>query len=137
MPPAFQTATAPFVSAPHAGWRSGSLGGRDKRWIDVCAVVLAGTYRWGESAFTRTMRGPLLPVAQTPIICYPLYWLAEAGVSEAVICANSATPAVHGVLGNGDGMSMSLKYFEDDTPRGPAGCAGDATRFSAAQTFVV
>jgi NDP-sugar pyrophosphorylase family protein len=138
MPPASPTDPESQLAPSHESRDvSGTLPARDRVAADVCAVVLAGSYRWGDSAFARILRGPLLPVAQTPIICYPLHWLAKDGVSEAVICANSATPAVQQALGNGDRMSMKLKYFEDDSPRGPAGCARDATRYSAAQTFIV
>jgi NDP-sugar pyrophosphorylase family protein len=137
MPPASPTDAESFVPTRASGDPSDTPPTKDRGAADVCAVVLAGSYRWGESAFTRILRGPLLPVAQTPIICYPLHWLAKDGVSDAVICANSATPAVQRSLGSGDWMSMKLKYFEDDSPRGPAGCARDATRYSAARTFIV
>jgi mannose-1-phosphate guanylyltransferase len=103
----------------------------------VCGIVLAGTHHWGDGVFERVLRGPLLPVAHTPLIQYPLQWLRDAGVSSAVLCANSATPSLRAALGNGSSMGLTLDYFEDQEPRGPAGCARDASRMSAAQTFIV
>lgn len=103
----------------------------------VCGIVLAGSYHWGDTAFEKTFRGPMLPVAQTPIICYPLHWLRSGGVREAVVCANSATEPVRRYLGDGSRMGMDLKYFEDHIPRGPAGCARDATTLSSADLFVI
>ncbi len=103
----------------------------------VCGIVLAGSHHWGDGVFERVLRGPLLPVAQTPLIKYPLQWLHEAGIRAAVLCANSATPSLQTVLGEGDPSHLALSYFEDHEPRGPAGCARDAAVMTDASTFIV
>ena len=103
----------------------------------VCGLVLAGSYHWGDTTFERVFRGPLLPVAQVPIICYPLGWLRNGGVIDARVCANSATVAVRDFLGAGESLGLKLGYYEDHTPRGPAGCARDAALTSDSHTFVV
>jgi len=104
---------------------------------DVCAIVLAGTHQWGDGVFERVLRGPLLPVAHTPLIEYPLQWLRDAGIRTAVLCANSATSALHDALGSGSPESLALRYFEDGEPRGPAGCARDAAVMTDAERFIV
>ena len=103
----------------------------------VCGIVLAGTHHWGDGVFERVLRGPLLPVAQTPLIKYPLQWLHDAGIRAAVLCANSATPSLRDVLGDGDPSHLALSYFEDHEPRGPAGCSRDAAVMTDASTFIV
>jgi NDP-sugar pyrophosphorylase family protein len=103
----------------------------------VCGIVLAGSPRWGDGSFERALRGPLLPVAHAPIIRYPLEWLRNGGVRSAVICANSSTAAVRACFGDGESVGLKLDYVEDAEPRGPAGCAHDAARRSAAHTFIV
>ncbi len=103
----------------------------------VGGIVLAGSHHWGDGVFERVLRGPLLPVAHTPLIHYPLHWLRDAGIRSAVLCANSATPSLRNALGDGTSMELALEYFEDHEPRGPAGCARDAMAMSSAQTFVV
>jgi mannose-1-phosphate guanylyltransferase len=103
----------------------------------VCGIVLAGTHHWGDGVFERVLRGPLLPVAHTPLIKYPLQWLRDAGIRSAVLCANSSTPSLRAVLGDGTAMQIALEYFEDVEPRGPAGCARDAVSMSSARTFIV
>ena len=115
------------------------LGSRDYEapHEQVCGIVLAGSYHWGDDSFGRMLRGPLLPVAQLPLICYPLRWLRTHGVQNVTICANSSTPAVRDYLGAGVSLSMELQYFEDHEPRGPAGCVRDAVHMSSAETFVV
>ncbi len=109
----------------------------DRASHDVCGIVLAGTHHWGDGVFERVLRGPLLPVAHTPLIEYPLQWLRDAGIRTAVLCANSATRSLRAALGGGSPDTLSLQYFEDQEPRGPAGCARDAAVMTAADRFVV
>ena len=105
--------------------------------LDVCGIVLAGSQNWGEGRFEQVLRGPLLPVAQTPLVCYSLDWLRLGGVQDAILCANRSTGAVREFLGNGESIGINVEYYEDVEPRGPAGCAHDAARFSDASVFVV
>jgi mannose-1-phosphate guanylyltransferase len=104
---------------------------------NVAGIVLAGTYRWGSSPFGRLLRGPLLPIAEQPLISYPLRWLAEGGVSRTVVCANSSTGAVRSRLRGGAELGMQLTYHEDHIPRGAAGCVYDAAISTGHDTFVV
>lgn len=117
---------APAARPPHA------------RELDagVHAIVLAGSHRWGGSTFDGMLRGPLVPIALTPVIAYPLAWL-RGGMGSATICANQITGAVRRVFADGHATGMRLDYYEDETPRGPAGCAADAARRTAAHTFVI
>jgi len=103
----------------------------------VHGVVLAGAHDWEGSSFQQLGPRALLPVAQTPLICFALRWLASGAVDQATICANSAVRSIRQVLGDGTSLSMSLGYREDWTPRGPAGCARDAAVSTDAETFVV
>jgi NDP-sugar pyrophosphorylase family protein len=104
---------------------------------NASGIVLAGVPGWGGGAFERLLRGPLLPVAQEPLVSYPLRWLRAGGVRSAAVCAGSATSAVRERFGGGASLNMSLQYYEDLTPRGPAGCARDAALATTAERFVV
>ena len=104
---------------------------------EVCGIVLAGSQNWGDGRFERVLRGPLVPLAQTPLICYSLDWLRLGGIESATICASRSTSAVRDFLGTGHAVGIALDYVEDFEPRGPAGCAHDAARRSAASVFVV
>ncbi len=64
----------------------------------VKGVVLAGTYPRGNSVFDHLRPRPLLPVALTPLVAYPLRWLWEGGVPAATVCTNNAARAVHTVI---------------------------------------
>jgi NDP-sugar pyrophosphorylase family protein len=103
----------------------------------VRGIVLAGIHQWDESALDAVLPRPLLPVAQTPLICYPLSWLRTGDVSEVTVCANSASRLVRQCLGAGDRLGLDIQYYEDWTPRGPAGCVRDAGLCEAADAYVV
>ena len=99
---------------------------RNEPRTDASGIVLAGVHRWGESEFERLLPRPLLPVAESPLICYALRWLRDGGVRAATICANSESRFVRHCLKDGSEYGLDIRYFEDLTPRGPAGCVRDA-----------
>jgi len=78
----------------------------------------------------------MLPVAQTPLIYYPLRWLRDGGVRNVTVCANSSTGVIRERLGDGAHLSMSIDYYADHAPRGAAGCVRDAGSVTDAQTFI-
>mgnify|MGYP000190006241 CR=1 FL=1 len=104
---------------------------------DVVGIVLAGVHHWDESPLDQLRPRPLLPVAGRPLICAALEWLRSANVRQVVICANSASRAVRRVFGDGSALGLELSYYEDWTPRGPAGCVRDAAWGSVAARFLV
>ncbi len=103
----------------------------------VRGIVLAGVHHWDGCVFERASPRPLVPVALSPLITYALRWLRVAGVTRATVCANSVSRYVRSCLGDGGPLGMDIDYFEDNTPRGPAGCAHDAAAGADADTFVV
>lgn len=103
----------------------------------IQGIILAGAYSWGDTRFERFLRGPLVPVAQRPLISYALSWLREAGVEDATICANGTSRAVRTCLADGASLPLRLDYYEDRVPRGPAGCVRDAGLLSQAETLLV
>ncbi len=105
--------------------------------LPVVGIVLAGTYHSADNAFSGSVPRPLLPVAQIPVIGYVLRWLRDGGVARATICSNSRSRAIERCVGDGASLSMELDYVEDESPRGPAGCARDAALRFPVQTFVV
>ncbi len=103
----------------------------------VSGIILAGVHRWGECGLESLLPRPLLPVAESPLICYGLRWLRDAGIMRSTICANSESTLVRRCLGDGSRIGLRVHYYEDTMPRGPAGCVHDATLFDAADVFVV
>lgn len=103
----------------------------------VCGIVPAGVHPWGDSCLDEVMPRVLLPVIGTPLIVHVIEALREIGVRDHVVCANSASPIVRKALGDGSRLSVELSYYEDITPRGPAGCIRDAAALTDGKRFVV
>ncbi len=103
----------------------------------VRGIVLAGTHQWSPSAFDRAAPRALLPVAGSPLICYALRWLRGAGVRDVAVCANSDSRHVRHHLADGARWHLALSYYEDQSPRGPAGCVRDAGLAWPARDLVV
>jgi mannose-1-phosphate guanylyltransferase len=103
----------------------------------VRGIVLAGVHRWSDSSFEMAVPRPLVPIGHVPLICYVLSWLGAAGVKRATVCANGDSRRIRTTLGDGGGLTVDLDYYEDWTPRGPAGCVRDAAQHGPADLFVV
>jgi NDP-sugar pyrophosphorylase family protein len=128
-PPTSARALAPATFAPGLARRGPGH--------DTGAVILAGSHYWGSGTFERLLRGPLLSVAQQPLLSYPLRWLRAGGVRTATVCAGRATDAVRAHFGAASVPELTLGYYVDAQPRGPAGCARDAALATDAQRFVL
>jgi len=103
----------------------------------VLGVVLAGVHHWDAGAFDRLLPRPLMPVAHAPLICHVLAWMRDAGVVRVTVCANASSRLVRRALGDGTWLHVDLHYYEDWTPRGPAGCVRDAGLDAACDRLVV
>lgn len=105
--------------------------------MSVSAVVLAGTHHWSGSTFESLGPRPLVPIALAPLISYSLRWLHHGGIRLATICANGTTRVIQDAIREGEDLGIGLRYYEDVTPRGAAGCVRDAGLLSGSQTLVV
>ncbi len=103
----------------------------------VRGVVLAGTYPRGNSVFDHLRPRPLLPVALTPLVAFPLRWMWEGGVPVATVCTNQAARAVRTLLMGVRDLPMRLDFYEDLMPRGSGGCVRDAAIDTDDDTLIV
>jgi len=71
------------------------------------------------------------------VICHALDGLNEGGIGQATICGNNDTPAISACLASEGRPEMSLEFYQDRMPRGPAGCVRDAVRNMSWDTVVV
>lgn len=115
-----------------------SIGGhRGKMYTHSSGIILAGVHQWRASAFERWVPRTLVPIANRPLVEYPLSWLRDGGADGVRICANSDTRTLRSCLGDGAQHGINIEYYEDHMPRGPAGCVADATRELAGDHFLV
>jgi NDP-sugar pyrophosphorylase family protein len=111
--------------------------GDSREPVGIRGIVLAGVHAWNRDVLESVVARPLLPVAGRPLIWHVLRWLRSGGVMQASICGNSDTTVLLRRLGGGADWDMTLEYYEDIMPRGPAGCARDASEGCHASAFVV
>lgn len=104
----------------------------------IAAIILAGSHRRALDPSARFLRDPLLPIAQLPLISFPIEWLDQSGVADdIVVCAGDSTAAVRQHFAGTRGAGAELRFYKEDHPRGPAGCARDAAAMTTADTIVV
>lgn len=109
-----------------------STGGR------VHGVILAGAHVWDDMTLDAFCPRPLLPVMGEPLIGYAIRWLRAAGVGHVTVCANHRAGVFRQVLGDGSRYGVRLDYYEDRSPRGPAGCVRDVIgRLNSEHAMVV
>lgn len=104
---------------------------------NVGGVVLAGVHQWGGCALDQACPRPLLPIANRPIVTYSIDWLRKSGIRDLSVCANSHTRMIRKHLQGHPWDEMTIDYYEDTMPRGPAGCVKDAWLNGEIQAMVV
>jgi NDP-sugar pyrophosphorylase family protein len=111
----------------------------DRRHVDheVTGVIVAGVHRWGGDVLDQFGSRLLLPVVLRPLIEHGVQWLTRSGLDDVCVCANSNTRAIRECLGSVASFGSSVRYYEDEMPRGPAGCVRDAAIDTTADTIVV
>ena len=63
----------------------------------------------------------MLPIYNKPLIYYPLYTLAKAGITDILIISTpQTTPIIESQLGNGKEFGLQLSYKIQDNPNGIA-----------------
>lgn len=100
------------------------------------AIVLAGTYGWGDADVPHFPPRSLAEIVFEPVISYPLQWLRAGGAARAVVCANGSAGALRARLGTSH-HGLTLTYAADRFPRGPAGCLRDAAAMVNGDQVVV
>ena len=100
-------------------------------------MILAGVHHWDSNSLDSVLPRCLMPVALSPLAGYVVDWFGTGGIDEITICANSASRVVRAVLRDGRAFDAAFDYYEDITPRGPAGCLRDVAVESEAETLIV
>jgi mannose-1-phosphate guanylyltransferase len=85
------------------------------------ALILAGGAGTRLRPLTSTIPKPVVPLVGRPFISYMLQWLRRHGVDDVILGCGFMAGAVRGVLGDGSGLGIRLRYLEEPTPLGTGG----------------
>jgi len=100
-------------------------------------VILAGVHPWGETLLERICPRPLLPVVGRLLVKYAVDWLCEGAVRTVSVCGNNDTAVLRQSLEGVSDLGLTVDYYTDHMPRGPAGCLRDAAFSTHHQVFLV
>ncbi|NLG41683.1 MAG: NDP-sugar synthase [Phycisphaerae bacterium] len=103
----------------------------------LAAIILAGAHVWDADSLDALCPRLLWPIGNTPLATHQFRWLAEVGIHNVVVCANSDTYLYQRCFGDGQSNGLQLAYYVDRSPRGPAGCCHDAAEIVSAEQYVV
>jgi len=85
------------------------------------ALILAGGEGTRLRPLTSTIPKPVVPLVARPFISYMLEWLRSHGVDDVILGCGFMADGVRGVLGDGSGLGIRLRYLEEPEPLGTGG----------------
>ncbi len=85
------------------------------------AVILAGGEGKRLRPYTKILPKPLLPIGDKPLLEIILERLKEFGIREVILLTNYKAKLFELLLGNGEGMGMSIEYSKEFKPLGTVG----------------
>ncbi len=84
-------------------------------------MILAGGEGTRLRPLTSNVPKPIVRLVDRPFISFMLEWLRGHGVEEVILSCGFMAERVRGVLGDGHGLGIRLRYVEEPEPRGTAG----------------
>ncbi|MBU4381068.1 glucose-1-phosphate thymidylyltransferase [Candidatus Parcubacteria bacterium] len=86
------------------------------------AIITAGGRGTRLRPFTHSNNKHLLPIANKPMILYPLEQIRDAGIKEIGIIVNETRAEIENLLGDGSTFGVSLTYIFQEKPLGIGHC---------------
>lgn len=100
------------------------------------AIIAAGGSGTRLRPLTFSSNKHLLPIANKPLLLYPIEAIAQTGIREVGIIVNETRLAVEGFLGTGDKWGLKITYINQEKPLGLAHVVKIAKQFLAGEPFV-
>ena len=100
-------------------------------------VVLAGGKGSRLRPFTYSGAKQLVPIANTPVLYFPVRQLVEAGITEIALVVGDTEPQIREAMGDGSTFGARFTYVRQDAPLGIAHGALVCRDFIGADSFVL
>ncbi len=100
-------------------------------------LVLAGGKGSRLRPFTYSGAKQLVPIANTPVLHFPIRQLVEAGISEIGIVVGDTEQQIREAMGDGSGFAARFTYIRQPEPLGIAHAVGLSRPFLADDPFVL
>jgi glucose-1-phosphate thymidylyltransferase len=100
-------------------------------------IVLAGGVGSRLRPFTYSGAKQLVPVANTPVLHFPVRQLVEAGISEIALVVGETEPQIRLAMGDGGAFGARFTYIRQQAPLGIAHAAGMCHEFVGDDAFIL
>lgn len=100
------------------------------------AIIAAGGSGTRLRPLTFSSNKHLLPVANKPLLLYPIEAIAETGIEEVGVIVNQTKPAIQSLLGNGSQWGMRITYIDQPEALGLAHVVKISEDFLDGDSFV-
>lgn len=101
------------------------------------ALLLAGGRGTRMRPLTHTKNKHAIPIANKPLIEYPIEMILEAGIRELFVVVNETKPEIEEILGDGSRWGAKITYLFQDHPGGLAHALGLAEGHIGEGKFVM
>jgi glucose-1-phosphate thymidylyltransferase len=100
-------------------------------------LILSGGRGTRLRPLTYTSAKQLVPVANKPVLFYPIESLAAAGIRDIGMVVGDTQSEIRAAVGDGSAWGVRITYIEQDAPRGLAHAVLISERFIDNQPFVM
>jgi len=101
------------------------------------AIIAAGGKGTRLYPLTFTSNKHLLPIANKPLLLYPIENITAVGIKDVGIIVNETRPAVESFLGNGSKWGIKITYIDQPEPLGLAHVIKVAEKFIGRTPFLM
>lgn len=100
-------------------------------------IVLAGGVGSRLRPFTYSGAKQLVPVANTPVLHFPVRQLVDAGITEIALVVGETEPQIRSAMGDGSRFGARFTYVRQPAPLGIAHAIGLCREFAGNDGFVL
>ncbi|MGE0602005.1 MAG: glucose-1-phosphate thymidylyltransferase [Dehalococcoidia bacterium] len=100
-------------------------------------IVLAGGKGSRLRPFTYSGAKQLVPIANTPVLHFPVRQLVEAGITEIALVVGDTEPQIRAAMGDGSGFGARFTYVRQEAPLGIAHGLGLCEGFAGGEPVVL